>query len=134
MARVRIGGAFGDNATKVNGEYVVAGAQVNGAPAYQKQGDADQWLCRDLKWSWWVQDAASKGQAQGHAHTCGPAVVPWEADEWRVLYHGDFLSALVRVEVARTTVEEIAMTTEVPRSHAAPIPDHAACRRAPGQQ
>ena len=45
VARVRISGAIGDDATKVNGEYVVVGERVNGAPAYQKQGDANQWLC-----------------------------------------------------------------------------------------
>ena len=102
----------------VNGEYVAAAEQVNGAPAYQKEGDGDWRLCRTDDGRWYVQPTASKGQSQGHTSSITAAVVPWEAGAWKVWQWEQ--QPGVRVETAGTAVQEITRaTTEVPRSHAA---------------
>lgn len=113
-ARVRISGATGNFADDINGEYVVAGEAVNGAPAFQKECDADRWLCRGTDGAWSGQRTQHKGTDPCYAYTARAVQWPWmEGTQW-IAYmsrgddDGNELQADMRVEAVGNAVEEIA--------------------------
>ena len=73
----------------LNGTYVAAGELVNGMQAYQKQDNADRWICRDAKGKWHNQSTTLKGQdgmhKDGFAYTTSPVKTPWAKETaWKV--------------------------------------------------
>jgi len=58
--RVKISGATGPEADKINGVFVLSSEVVNEAAAYQKEGDPDRWLARTTNGRWIVQDTEDR--------------------------------------------------------------------------
>ena len=65
---VRIDGATGVHAGRINGFYQPTDEMVGRASVYRKVGDADTWIeYHESSGKWWMKSTSARGEARGYA-------------------------------------------------------------------
>ena len=123
---MRISGATGDNAGRVNGVYEVTDEVSGGMPVYKKQG-AEQWLEYHVSTSSWMsRSTARKGQSRLACHAyvdCAMGVLPDNAPTgaWHVFTSGAW-EVQTSVVVSPMSSEEIAAEVAAVVMGTVPVP------------